>query len=189
MKVLIYDLEIRNAILGKNDTRREDLTYCDGWDDHAGMGISVLCAWIGWEQRPLVFLSEDLIEFQRVADEADWCVGFNSISFDNKVLAANDVIISPDKVYDILDNFYQVTGRRASLGDICEANFGIPKSGNGADAPELWQRGRMIELINYCLHDTVALTRRLLEKIYRDGEIVHPYAPDAKVKIQFPKSK
>lgn len=189
MKILIYDLEIRNAILGKDETRREDLTYCDGWHDFAGMGISVLCAWVGWEHRPMVFLLEDLPEFQRIADEADWCVGFNSEGFDNKVLAANDVIIEPAKSYDILSEFKRATGTRVKLDDICEANFGIPKSGNGADAPMLWQRGRMSELINYCLHDTVALTRRLLEKIYRDGEIIHPYAPDARVKITFPKSK
>jgi hypothetical protein len=185
-KILIFDLEIKNAILGRGEQKRDDVQYCGGWEDHAGMGVAVLCAWVGWKQWPMVFFEENLHEFADLAFEADLCAGFNNIGFDNKVLYANGIKVPDEKSYDILREIQIATGKRAKLDDCCSVNFGIGKSGDGGMAPILWQQGKRLEVINYCMHDTVAMTRRLLETIWLRGEIKHPYQQGQMLKLRKP---
>lgn len=174
-KVLIYDLEIKNGFLDKNAGPIDGIAYCADREDFAGMGIAVLCAWVGWKQWPMVFFEENLDQFVEVAAEADVCAGFNNIGFDNRVLQAYGIEMIARNSYDILAEIVEVTGKRVKLDDVCSANFGINKSGDAAMAPILWQQGKKLDVVNYCLHDTVALTRRVLELIWRQGGIIHPY--------------
>ena len=44
MRALIYDIEIIKAIPSKNGERITGIEYCEGWKDHANMGISVIGA-------------------------------------------------------------------------------------------------------------------------------------------------
>jgi hypothetical protein len=60
------------------------------------------------------------------------------------------------------------------------------KSGTGELAPVLWQQGRHMDVVDYCLRD-VMLTRRLfLRAMQNDGAIKHPRTGEI-VKIRVPK--
>lgn len=58
MKALVYDLEIINAVPGR-EKPIEGIKYCEGRHDHAGMGISVIGAFDYSTQRYRVFLEDN----------------------------------------------------------------------------------------------------------------------------------
>ena len=43
--ILVYDLEIVQAIPQRNKAKEPDIVYCAGWEDHANMGVSVIGAY------------------------------------------------------------------------------------------------------------------------------------------------
>ena len=51
MKLVVYDIEIQKGILGKKEKPVPGIEYCNGWNDHANMGISVICAYDYEEDR------------------------------------------------------------------------------------------------------------------------------------------
>jgi hypothetical protein len=186
MKIFIYDLEIERGILGKNEEPLDDVLYCRGWTDYEGMGISVVGVCeidTAVPHRPVysVFLADNLRYLVRLAhSKADLLVGFNNIGFDDNVLDASTesdwtYYTSHIPRFDIqreiwlaqgypTDRFDREVHAGFSLNAMCAAN-GLPsKTGSGAMAPVLWQRGQTARVINYCLHD-VALTYALLDLI------------------------
>lgn len=48
MKVLTFDIEIKNKILDKGEKPEPWYSYCKGWGDHDGMGISFLGCHTSW---------------------------------------------------------------------------------------------------------------------------------------------
>ena len=59
------------------------------------------------------------------------------------------------------------------LDAICKANGLGEKSGDGATAAVLWQKGKHQEVIDYCEND-IRLTRKLFDLIQETGEIRDP---------------
>ena len=182
--MLIYDIEIINAIPSSREPRVEGITYCGGWYDHANMGISVIGAYDYQEDRYRVFCEDNQEEFAHLVSTRGVFVGFNNIRFDNVVIKEAWGIDIPEiACYDILQKVWKGAGfgpefdRRTHAGygldACCRANFGTKKSGHGAIAPIAWQQGRIAEVIDYCLND-VKLTKQLLDKVIRDGYIVDP---------------
>lgn len=177
MSALVYDLEIQNAIPPKNaGERRSDVQYCEGWGDHAGMGISVLCAYDTTADRYRVFCEDNAPEFAKLVAERDVVVTFNGKRFDNQVLGACWGIEVPEtKHYDLLRELRRAQGMKpdgiggGSLAAWCEANFGQGKSGEGAMAPIDWQRGNVGTVIDYCLMDT-----KLTTLLYRLASLRQP---------------
>jgi hypothetical protein len=166
----VYDAEILKCIPAKGQPLDPDLGYCKGWKDFPGMGISCVAgvSSLGdsaiWDSRGISPLDQWFpLEIQ--------IVGFNSKSFDDRLMAANGIQVQTD--YDLLEEIrlaafgsirWQDTprGRSYALGKLGEAN-GCPKTGSGELAPELWQRGQYEAVLQYCLND-VKITRILLEK-------------------------
>lgn len=191
MKTIIYDIEIDKAILGKNESVIEGVEYCDGWHDHAGMGISCIGVYDYVEDRHRVFFKDNIVEFIKLCVNRDLIVGFNSYNFDNKVVEATfRSLVSfyeldfSVKTYDILRNIWQSLGLNPDgfnpkthggygLDACCEANFGIKKSGHGAKAPIDFQQGKYGSLVDYCLND-VRLTKKLFDHIQKYGYILNP---------------
>lgn len=186
-KILIYDCEIIKAI---RDTKKVDLAhieYCNGWDDYENMGISVIGVNFISEEMDAVFnhtISTDLPNFQYGLDVADVLVGFNNQSFDDKLLKANGFIIPETIVnYDLLAEIWEgaglgrefvyLTHAGFGLDAICKANGLGEKSGDGANAAILWQKGKHQEVIDYCEND-IKLTRKLFDLIQEKGEIKDP---------------
>ena len=61
--VLVYDIEIVNAIPDREGIKKEGVEYCEGWGDHAGMGISVIGAYDALEDRYRVFCEDNGNDF------------------------------------------------------------------------------------------------------------------------------
>lgn len=181
--MLIYDIEIANAIPDSRNPRQPDITYCSGWSDYQGMGIAVIGCYDYATDRMRVFCQDNLIDFGTLAVTSDCVVGFNSHRFDNRILAANHITILPEKSYDILEEVWRGLGLGPdfrpethggySLEALCRANFGKAKTGNGALAPIWWQRGGIGSVVDYCLQD-ITLTKKLLDRIIRAGFLTCP---------------
>ena len=104
MNVLIYDIEIKRAILGKNEEPIDGIDYCAGWQDHANMGISCIGAYDYAADRYRVFMDDNYAEFTNLVAGRDVIVSFNGLAFDNRVCAAHGIAVPDDKSYDILVN-------------------------------------------------------------------------------------
>ena len=189
--MLIYDTEIIKMIPPKSGELDPDLEYCAGFDDFANMGIALIGVHDYCFDQYRLFSKDELGDFQALVDYHDIVVGFNNIRFDNQLLAANGVKIPEDKCYDILvEMFSQFGGRRfgCTLGDVARVNFGAQKSGSGADAPKLWQQGFYGKVSDYCLHD-IRLTKKILDRILRQGWIINPLNTAARLYLPRPNRK
>ena len=175
MTYLAYDCEIENCIPNRGEPIEEGLNYCQGWGDHAGMGISVITVYTAPDDRYRVYCKDNLEEFAKLVAWAEEqrleIVGFNSIGFDDKLCAANGINIRT--TYDLLCEVriasgqppYYVKGKTRAgynLDAIAKATFGRGKTGSGALAPVMWQRGQIGAVINYGLYD-IQLTKRLFD--------------------------
>jgi len=193
--MLIYDIEIRNAIPDRGGVTAPDVQYCEGWGDHKGMGIAVVGCYDYASDRYRIFCEDNLDHLQLLIKQHDMIVGFNNRCFDDRVLAAAGVFIPEGKSYDILDEIWRslrlplqfdprVHGGY-SLRALCQVNFRTSKTGDGKSAPALWQRGQIGTVVDYCLAD-VALTKKLLDRIIRTGQLVNPKPAPECISIRRP---
>lgn len=171
-KTIIYDCEIFAAMPPKRQAhRQENIVYCKGWDDFAGMGITCIGVYDYYTESYRVFGKETLHEFQALCDARTEIIGFNSVAFDDKLCAANGLTIST--TWDVLVEVWRAAGLALqyapgtgqssySLDKLAQANLGEGKTENGGFAPVLWQMGEHARVIDYCLRD-VMLTKRLFE--------------------------
>ena len=163
--MIIIDVEIKKAILGRGEAALEGIEYCGGWRDFAGMGIACVCTYDIVTHLSRVFLEEDfaaLRDYLRGKPTA----GFNTKRFDLPLLAANGVpcVEMLDTHYDILEQIWLAQGLDPDkfnprthggwgLDAVCQATLGIAKTGHGALAPVWWQQGKRGKVIDYCLND------------------------------------
>lgn len=181
--MLIYDCEIKKAITLKGQPKIEGIEYCEGWRDFQNMGISCIGAYDYRADRYRVFCEDNFADFQVLVNSHDVIIGFNSIAFDNQLCAANGLIVSEEKSYDLLVEAWKAAGRGPmfeypshigfGLDAFCRLAFGHEKSGKGEFAPVDWQRGRIGTVIDYCLND-VKMTKMFFDHIDRTGSIVDP---------------
>ena len=191
-KILIYDCEIIKAIREPKKVDLAHLEYCKGWDDYENMGISVIGVNYITEKVDEIFnhninstvAMDSLDAFQDRLDVTDILVGFNNQSFDDKLIKANGFVIPEHTVnYDLLAEIWEGAGlgrefvypTHAGFGldAICKANGLGEKSGDGAKAAILWQKGKHQEVMEYCEND-IKLTRKLFNLIQEKGEIKDP---------------
>lgn len=172
MKVLIYDCEIVNCIPGRDGFKKPGFNYCEGWRDYSGMGISLIGAWRSWDDSIVLYPQSAFDAFQSAVNQADLVVGFNSISFDDQLCAANGLRVQTG--YDLLVEVWVAAGMPRKftpgvtrsgykLDDLAKANLGYGKTGSGELAPELWQRGEQWAVANYLIND-VLLTKAIFER-------------------------
>lgn len=92
-------------------------------------------------------------------------IGFNIRRFDLSVLAPY-LFLSTETlpVLDLMEEIEKVRGHRVALHSVAQATLGITKTGEGWDAVNLYEQGRMEELKRYCLNDV-----RLTKEIYDFG--------------------
>ena len=184
--MILYDLEIKNAIPDPKKDPIEGIKYCKSWGDHAGMGISVLVAYNYRLGLLGIFMDDNQDEFKEWIEKTDAIIGFNSDRFDNPVLKANwGITVPKDKSYDSYKYIKSGCGGgpgSLSLDSIAKANEYITKSGNGALAPIWYQRGQIGKLINYCTTD-VRILKLVQDGIEKYGTIINPKTNNL-VKIQ-----
>jgi hypothetical protein len=190
--MIIIDVEIEKAILGRNETPIPGIEYCKGWRDFEGMGIACVCTYDINTGLARVFLKEDLsalVEYLYGKSTA----GFNTKRFDLPLLGQHAVYVGDVAVtagpgspptwihthYDILEEIWIALGLNPDkfnpkthggwgLDAVCQATLGIAKTGHGALAPVWWQQGKRSQVIDYCLND-VWMEAQLLQWIMRHG--------------------
>lgn len=192
-RYIVYDLEIIAAI--PTGDRTPEIRYCGGWKDFANMGISVIgfceffdrglsiipeLRWGFGESDYLIGDQYGLAQFKRIANLSDGLIGFNSRGFDDKLLAANGLIVQTH--YDLLEEVRRSAygsaghslmpkGHSYKLAAIGDAN-GYPKTGEGGNAAVEWQKGLHSKVIEYCRND-VAITAQLLQ-LGLEGKLIDP---------------
>ena len=176
--MIIYDTEIQNLIPPKDGNLNPKFKYCKGWNDYIGMGLACAVIYDVIRQKYHVFDEYEIDDLQNRLEKTDLVVGFNNLKFDNNLLAVYDINIPKEKSYDILAEVARAAKTPnsfsgLSLDSICSVNFNTSKSGDGADAPKLYQRGCWGALFNYCLAD-VHLTKKVLDRIIETGHIINP---------------
>jgi len=173
MSYLVYDCEILNAIPGGSEGEYDDISYCSGWGDFGGMGISV----IGYYRADVHEYGYAIIDgtksgkklFRTLVKKLPYVIGFNSRAFDDVLCRFNDIEIHT--TYDLLEEVRAASGQPKQytpgvtrkgydLDSLAKANLSKGKSGKGDKSPILWQRGAKEEVIDYCLND-VRLTHEL----------------------------
>lgn len=190
--MIVYDIEIKSAVPDKKKPPLPGIKYCAGFHDYENMGIACIGVYDFSEHRYRVFDEQSISEFFQLASSTDVIVSFNGTKFDERVLEyyhpdmfSFQSIFNPAKQYDILMEVWKALGfgmefRKEFHGGLSLKNFAVAnlppesrKSGDGAVAPILWQRGRYAECIDYCLND-VRVTTLLMNKIMQDGCLFHP---------------
>lgn len=190
INAVVYDIEIRKGILGKNEKAVPGIEYCAGWHDRANMGVSVVCGYDYRTDQYRVFFEDNFEELKLFLTEGSPAlISFNGLAFDNKVLelSVENCRFTPDESdYDILVELWKGAGldpefrypTHTGFGlDACaKANLGAAKTGNGALAPVWWQQGHFGKLVDYCLTD-VKLTKALLDRVLLTGGLRDPRNP------------
>lgn len=182
--VIVYDIE----------TLRVPEEVDGGWNNPAGMGFGIACAYNYADDTYCFFDGEDGRNDLCDMLNGKLAVTFNGISFDSRVLLGNDRRLLHDVTlnlryqwynFDILAEYIKsrygyttVAKAEKRLGDksihdgsfnldgIAEGTLGMHKNGTGALAPRLLDSGQYSKVYGYCLHD-VRLTRKLLEHIHQ----------------------
>lgn len=182
--MLVYDIEIKNAIPAKGEDRLPGIEYASGWEDHKGMGISVIACYDAKTKQMRLFDESTLTVFRKLCDERAPICGYNILHFDNKLLAAHGVNLDAAKCYDLhAEVMDALGGRRVKLDDLAAANGVGSKTMKGALAPIEWQMGRYMRVADYCAQD-VYLTTDLLRLVHRQGWLWHPYEEGRKIEIK-----
>lgn len=183
--MIIIDVEIKKAILGRNETPIEGIEVCGGWRDFAGMGISCVCTYDIVTHLSRVFLEEDFDGLRQYLFGKP-TAGFNTRRFDLPLLEANGIDRGAleDPHYDILEEIWLALGLNPDkfnprthggwgLDAVCQATLGIKKTGHGALAPVWWQQGKRGKVIDYCLNDVWMEGSLLLHIIQNDGLVTN----------------
>lgn len=183
VNAILFDIEIENAIQGRNEQRIPGIRYCNGWDDYKGAGIAVIGVYCYADGSTHVYAKDNIDEFVKLATSADLCIGYNNLRFDNAVIRACLGLDLDNKTYDLLREIWVAAGLAPEfsypshvgygLADVSQSNGGPPKTGHGAMAPVLFQQGKIGQLIDYCLAD-IWLTRRLVDQVRRGVPIACP---------------
>jgi hypothetical protein len=200
--MIVIDVEIKKAILGRGETPVPGIEYCGGWRDFENMGISCVCTHDIVTHRSRVFLAEDLVELAAYLHGKP-TAGFNTKRFDLPLLRKHGVGIdfgpaADGMHYDMLEQIWLALGLNPDkfvpkthggwgLDAVCQATLGIAKTGNGALAPVWWQQGQRGQVIDYCLND-VWMEGQLLSHIIKHGWVtrkVTEAAAELRVKRPF----
>lgn len=168
-----------------------------GWDATHLLGVSCAVVYDMTKDRYTIYGDTD-DERDRLKNrivEADRVTTFNGWKFDFPViwgLPARERVemlagISDDLLRRIWsglglnpDSFSKYHGGWG-LDVVCQATIDRGKTGYGGGAPLLYQQGKWVELINYCLED-VRLTRDLCRFIDERGLVLGSYGRSVELK-------
>lgn len=187
--LIIYDIEIERPIPPKEEPMLDGIEYCDGWGDHAGMGISVIGVYDFTNGIPYLFSKDNIDELFHMMDTADVIAGFNNKRFDDKIMAAIGYEIPDEKSYDLFIEIKEAAGagkfaKGYNLDNCCHINLGMRKTEDAAQVPVFWQRGQYGRCFNYALQD---ITKEfLLLKLAMAQPILDPANPSKRIFVKSP---
>lgn len=176
LPICVYDTEIENCI-GENGIT---------WESHDRMGISVAAVFDYRTGDTTVYLKDNMAKLAEHLNSARILVGYNIVNFDNRLCRASGVELKYEeelRCYDMLVEVRKGMGWTeggrfpggCKLDDVLVGTFGekFRKTADGAEAPRMFQRGAMGELISYNIGD-VRRERMVFEEAYLRGEVRTP---------------
>ena len=118
-----------------------------------------------------IYEESELSTLEERLKSAELLIGFNIRRFDLAVLAPY-LFLSTETlpVLDIMEEIEKVRGHRVALHSVAQATLGITKTGEGWNAVNLYEQGRMEELKRYCLND-VKLTKEIYDYGCRENRV------------------
>lgn len=158
------------------------------FEDPKKLGITVVAIYDYQDGQGKVFVESELNKLFPILEAASYLIGFNIRSFDMAVLQG----YYPGQVdqfatFDILDDIRDKIGRRLALNDILSATLGKKKSGHGLMAINYYKEGKIDQLKQYCLDDTM-LTKEVFDYGVTYGEIYYfDSAGKATIKVDWKK--
>ena len=183
LSTVVFDIETRKLA--------QDLP--GGWPalKRGEGGISAVVAWSSLTGRPHIFDANTLADCGSFLEMHDCVIGYNSVGFDIPVLTG---VLERDLAFpfhlDLLqviwDSFppYETRFQKGyKLTEVCRRTLGIEKTGEGALAPELADKGLWGELFDYCLND-VHITRQLARFVQDHGYILNK--SDDRMELKLP---
>ncbi|MBI2415833.1 MAG: ribonuclease H-like domain-containing protein [Candidatus Kerfeldbacteria bacterium] len=147
---IVYDVE----------TQR---TFAEVGDRIDQLRVSFLGLYAYSQDKFFSFFERDLSKLETILQrERPTIIGFNSISFDNRVVQPyfQNLAIADLPQVDILHDIHRTLGFRLKLESVAQATLGEGKSGTGLDAIRYFREGDWKNLARYCLDD-VRITRDL----------------------------
>ena len=159
MRAVTFDIETANAFptLGRGDMTRMEVSIVGAHDSETDEYSS--------------YTVEELPKLWPIIERADLLIGFNSDTFDIPILNryyAGD--LTKIRSLDLLTEVYTVLGRRIRLQSLAEATLGRGKGGNGLQAVEWWQEGKVDLVREYCIED-VRITREIFDYAVKHGSL------------------
>lgn len=211
INVVAYDCEIKKGIPSKESPTEPDIQYASGWRDFDNMGVSLITAYDFSMGMPRMFMDDNIVEFFKLVEPEDReviVVGFNNHNFDDNLVAKmglnfrrftqntadSDVNALRTMSFDLLRAIWKAAGldpnsygyhhQGFGLDDVCMANLGQGKRGNGAMAAVLYQRQKYGALCDYGLTD-IMLTAYLLV-LCANQPIINPKKPGERLHVEIP---
>lgn len=163
MDKIVFDIETKNSF--------DDV---GGQENLEQLEVSVVALYSYQYDQYFCFEEHQLKELNKFLKEAGLLIGFSSKRFDVPVLNKYfDFNLAALPHYDILEEIEKSLGRRVSLNVLAGANIGDTKTSHGLEAIEMYKRGEIEKLKNYCLQD-VKLTKEIFDLIRRQGYLWIP---------------
>ena len=174
---LVYGTATVRLLQPEQGDGQPSLDYCDGRQDFVRASVSVVAAYSWMTDCYYVFEQNALDDFQVLAATHDEVFGFQSLEFDDQLLASAGCHVTT--TYDVLCEIRAAAGfprdwtkppqagepsRRDvgfSLPLMSQLNLGYGNMSWGK-TPEVWQQGHKAQVKAQCLHD-VKLIKGLLE--------------------------
>ncbi len=160
---IVFDIETKNSF--------EEVGCYNNLKD---LEVSVACFYSYKEDKYFCLEEKELKEFEEYLKKTELLIGFSSKRFDIPVLEKYfNFNLNALPHFDILEEIEKSLGRRVGLGVLAEANIGSGKLSNGAEAINMYKRGEIAALKEYCLQD-VKITKEIFELIKKQGYLWVP---------------
>ena len=157
-----------------------DIETKDCFDDVGGqenlhqLSLSVVALYSYNQDKYFCFDEHQLAEAEKIFQEAGLLIGFSSKRFDVPILDKYfSFSLAAVPHYDILEEVEKSFGRRVGLTAIAEANVGLTKTSHGLEAIEMYKRGEIEKLKEYCIQD-VKITKEIFDLIKKQGYLWIP---------------
>ncbi len=172
MNVVVYDIETRYLVGDLHPFTGQKFS----WSRIEDLWMCVGCTW-SEEDEHRDWMDYDGPTLLRYLAEHSLAVSFNGFRFDNRVLwgVCNKPSPTPHdrldgKIVDLLLDVKETLGRLLSLEALAEGTLRTKKEFSAELAPRKWDRGKRLEVIQYCRAD-VAMTRDLFLFGIRYGHV------------------
>lgn len=163
MDKIVLDIETKNSF--------EDVGGRDGLKK---LDVSVAGVYSYDQDKYIAFDENEIDKLSELLKRTQLIITFAGERFDLPVLEKyfNFNLYSINH-FDILEGVEKNLGRRIGLGILAEANLGVGKTSHGMEAIEMYKRGEIDKLKEYCLQD-VKITKDIYELIKKQAYLWIP---------------